>query len=182
MHASTNLAVTVLGIAVVAVIAGVAWFGTGSDAPPDTPTAAAPSGSVTSPVVAVHVSGAVAEPGVVSVAADGRIADAVRLAGGVTSDADLAALNLAAPLRDGDQVIVPRRGEESAAPASAGIDLNRASASELESLPGVGPVLAGRIVAFRDEHGAFSEVEDLLDVPGIGEAKLDQMRGSITAP
>jgi competence protein ComEA len=104
------------------------------------------------------------------------------LAGGVTSDADLTAFNLAASVRDGDHVVVPRLGETSPSPSGGGIDLNRASASELESLPGVGPVLAGRIVTFRDEHGRFSEVEDLLDVPGIGEAKLDQMRGAIAAP
>ena len=182
VHASPNLAVTVLGVAVVAVIVGIAWFGVGTGSSPEPPTVAPTSAASDASVVVVHVSGAVADPGVVPVSTDARVADVVRLAGGVTSDADLTALNLAASVRDGDHVVVPRLGETSPSPAGGGIDLNRASASELESLPGVGPVLAGRIVAFRDEHGRFSEVEDLLDVPGIGEAKLDQMRGAIAAP
>ncbi len=183
MHASRNLAVTVVGVAAVAVLAGVAWFGTGTSTPPrsaDTEvpyTAAAPLGSVT-----VHVSGEVANPGLVLVPVDARLADVVRAAGGATPDAELSLINLAAPVRDGDHVVVPAVGGGDSASVDEGIDLNRADATELEALPGVGPVLAERIVAYRDEYGPFTVVEDLLDVPGIGEAKLEQLRTAVSAP
>lgn len=184
-RASANLAVTVLGVAATVLIVGILWFGTGSDpAPtPTTPGTTAPPTAVAD-TVTVHVSGAVVDAGLVELSGASRVADAVRAAGGVTSAADLSAINLAAPVRDGDQIVVPRVGEVrpgSSAPGG-GVDLNRATASELEALPGVGPVLAGRIVTFRDEHGPFGTIEDLLDVPGIGEAKLEQMRSAITAP
>lgn len=185
MHASRNLAVTVVGVAAVAVLAGVAWFGTGTSTPPRaadadvTYTATAPPGSVT-----VHVSGEVANPGLVVVPVEARIADVVRAAGGATPDAELSLINLAAPVRDGDHVVVPvvGDGDGDGASVNEGIDLNRADAAELEGLPGVGPVLAQRIVAYRDEYGPFTVVEDLLDVPGIGEAKLEQLRAAVSAP
>lgn len=92
-------------------------------------------------------------------------------------------MNLAAPLRDGDHIVVPAIGEVVAGTApTGGVDINSASATELEALSGVGPVLAERIVAFREEHGRFASPEDLLDVPGIGEAKLSQLREGITSP
>ncbi len=182
MHASTNLAVTVIGLAAAAVVAGIVWFGTGTDpAPPG--VGESPSRAPAHPsAISVHVSGAVSRPGVVTTDVDARVADVVRLAGGVTSDADLSSVNLAALVRDGDQVVVPVLGQPDGGSGATGIDLNRASAAELESLPGVGPVLAERIVAYRTDRGPFTEVEDLLDVPGIGEAKLDQMRPAIVAP
>ena len=181
VRASTNLAVTVIGLALLVVVGGVAWFGLGSDATP-----AVDPGSLVSPdepaVIAVHVSGAVRMPGLVRLPAGSRVADAVAAAGGVLPDADLQTTNLAATLRDADHIVVAAVGDGVGAPISTGIDLNRSGASDLESLPGVGPVLAGRIVAYRELNGPFRTVEDLLDVPGIGEAKLAQMRDAIVAP
>jgi competence protein ComEA len=132
----------------------------------------------------VHVSGAVNRPGLVTLPAASRVADAIAGAGGATTGADLAGLNLASSVRDGDQIVVPLVGAEPM-PGQAtdrGIDINRATATELEDLPGVGPILAARIVAYRDLHGPFAVIEDLLDVGGIGEAKLAAMRDSIAAP
>ena len=103
-------------------------------------------------------------------------------AGGALPDADLAAVNLAAPVADGDRIHVPARGEDEVVSEPSGIDLNRADAAELEQLDGVGPVLARRIVEYRAAHGPFRTVEDLLDVPGIGEAKLAAIRSGIAAP
>ncbi len=183
---TTNPRVGAIAVALalaVAVGAG-AWYGSrdGSSAPVEA------DGGISYPTVAetiiVHVSGAVRRPGLVTVLSSARIADVIAAAGGAGSGADLGALNLAATVRDGDQVVVPMPGE--APPASGdssrGIDLNRSSAAELEELPGVGPVLAARIVAFRESNGPFSAVEDLLDVGGIGEAKLEAMRDMIATP
>jgi competence protein ComEA len=130
------------------------------------------------------VSGAVNRPGLVTLPASSRVADAIAGAGGAKPGADLAGLNLASSVDDGDQIVVPLVGAEPlpGQPADRGIDINRATATELEDLPGVGPVLAARIVAYRDLHGPFAAVEDLLDVGGIGEAKLAAMRDSIATP
>jgi competence protein ComEA len=160
------------------------WFGARSGAP-DAVGAAPGVSYITEPsTIVVHVSGAVGRPGLVTVPATARVADAIAGAGGAEVGADLGGLNLAAPLHDGDQIVVPPMGaaDPSAGSADRGIDLNRATAAELEALPGVGPVLAGRIVAYRDLHGPFTTVEDLLDVGGIGEAKLAAMRDAIAAP
>lgn len=183
-RASGNLAVTVLGVAVAIVVAGVAWFGTGSDPVPTAMSADTTASSNSDrETMTVHVSGAVVEPGLVALSVSARVADAVQAAGGVASDADLSAINLAAPISDGDLIVVPRVGESMGQAGSPrGVDLNRATATELEALPGVGPVLAERIVSFRDQNGPFATVEDLLGVPGIGEAKLRQMRSAIARP
>ena len=163
--------------------AGV-WFGAKSGTP-DTAAAAPGVSYPTVPsTIVVHVSGAVKRPGLVTVEATARVADAIAGAGGAEVGADLGGLNLAAPVRDGDQIMVPTLGAATpdAGTIEQGIDLNRAAAAELEALPGVGPVLAARIVAYRDLNGPFTAVEDLLDVGGIGEAKLAAMRDSIAAP
>jgi competence protein ComEA len=136
--------------------------------------------------ITLHVSGAVAAPGLVVVSADARVADAIAAAGGSTRDADLAAVNLAAPVHDGEQVVIPAVADDG--PASGAVEgdgrirINRASVDELEQLPGVGPVLAARIAAHRDDNGPFRVVEDLLDVPGIGEGKLATLRDSVALP
>jgi competence protein ComEA len=111
------------------------------------------------------------------------VADAIAAAGGVLPGALIEAINLAEPLTDGSQVIVPGPATAPDGTASATvpsgdgrIHLNRATAAELDDLPGIGPVIAERIVAHRSEHGPFRAVEDLLDVPGIGEAKLANLR------
>lgn len=151
---------------------------------PGTPTA-----SETVAATVVHVAGQVARPGIVRLAPGGRVVDAIEAAGGPLAEADLAAVNLARPVVDGEQVFVPRPGEAVPAAASGGvggpgpagvgegpIDLNAADAAMLESLPGVGPVLAERIVSWRTEHGRFTSVDELGEVSGIGEKLLGQIR------
>lgn len=181
----SNLAVTVTGVAVLTVIVGVVWFGIGSDAEPPIPTQAVASHDVGMQSIQVHVSGSVAAPGVVQLASTAIVADAIAAAGGAVGMADLASINLAAPLRAGERIVVPNLGSQTSGPMSSddgGLDLNSAGATELEALPGVGPVLAQRIVTYREERGPFVVVEDLLDVPGIGETKLSQMRDAIRYP
>lgn len=134
--------------------------------------------------ITVHVSGMVMAPGVVDVPAGSIVASAITAAGGLRSGAAIDRLNLAAPVGQGDHIVVPGPGADSTdgAPAGGGasdsgiISLNTATAAELENLPGVGPVLAERIVAWRDQNGPFDVVEDLLEVSGIGESKLAAMR------
>ena len=174
----------VVVIALMLAIGAGVWFGSRS-ATPDVLAATGGVSYTTVPeAIVIHVSGAVNRPGLVTVPSSARVADAIAGAGGAATGADLASLNLASSVRDGDQIVVPLVGAATAPGAviDRGIDLNRATAAELESLPGVGPVLAGRIVAYRDLHGPFATVEDLMDVGGIGEAKLAAMRDSIAAP
>ncbi len=154
----------------------------GATAPAPVAEEVAPTGG---PVL-VHVAGAVQRPGVVELVAGDRVADAIAAAGGTLPDASVAALNLARPLVDGEQVVVPTRGTVAAEEAAGGgadpylpdgrLDLNRATATDLEELPGVGPVLAGRIVAHREEHGPFTEAVELRAVSGIGEATWASLR------
>lgn len=144
----------------------------------------------------VHVTGCVASPGVVDVAAGARVIDAIEAAGGFIDGADTEALNLARPLSDGEQIIVPsladREGQASSqgggssienAPSSAYIgsrlNINRASQDELESLPGIGPSIAARIIEERETNGPFSSVQDIMRVSGIGEKKYARIEGSI---
>jgi competence protein ComEA len=171
-----------------AVVAGV-WFGRGSPQPtPVVAAAPSPATTVAADTVVVHVAGAVAEPGLVTVGAGARVADVVAAAGGALAGARLADLNLAAPVRSGDRIVVPIGGGEAAGsppapePDDGRIRLNTATADELEGLPGVGPVLAQRIAAHRDANGPFRVVEDLLDVPGIGEGKLAALRDAVVVP
>jgi competence protein ComEA len=136
----------------------------------------------------VYVTGAVAHPGVVMVAANARVEDAVRAAGGCSSEVDLERVNLAALLFDGQHLRVPAVGEELPAAVvddqpggpSERIDINSATAEELDTLPGVGEVTAAKIIEYRQQHGPFQTVEAIMDVPGIGEAKFDAMRELIT--
>lgn len=131
--------------------------------------------------VVVHVVGEVTRPGVVRLPAGSRVTDAVDAAGGASAGANLAALNLARVLTDGEQVVVPGpqvAGEPGTGEASGAdeLDLNSADPAALEALPGIGPVLAARIVEWRTEHGRFSSVEELAEVSGIGPALLDGLR------
>lgn len=140
--------------------------------------------------VRVHVTGAVAHPGVVVLAPGARVAQAVEAAGGMLEDANAGGVNLAAPLDDGDQVRVPwlaPAGGETAAGGAPGVaetpgaavNLNTATLAELDRLPGIGPSLAREILAYREAHGAFSSIDDLLLVPGIGPAKLAALRDCV---
>lgn len=144
----------------------------------------------------VHVVGAVRAPGVVRLPAGARVVDAIEAAGGVREDAQTDQLNLARLVADGEQVRVPVVGEvveavpspeEGATPSAGGtasgsgpINVNTASATELERLPGIGPALAERIVNHRQAHGPFASLDDLTDVPGIGKAKLEALRAEAT--
>ena len=128
--------------------------------------------------IVVHVAGAVASPGVYTLDAGVRVGDAVEAAGGAVEGADLDALNLARVVVDGEQVRVSVQGV--ATEANGLVNVNAADAIELERLPGVGPVLAARIVAYRDAHGPFQSVDALDDVSGVGPAVLEQIRAAAT--
>jgi competence protein ComEA len=132
----------------------------------------------------VHVAGAVRRSGVVRVHAGSRVADAVAQAGGVTRRADLTAVNLAARLEDGQQVIVPARGPATAgggsslepgAPGAPKLSLATATAEQLEELDGIGPTLSERIVEYRTENGGFGSLEELKEVEGIGEKRFESL-------
>jgi competence protein ComEA len=130
----------------------------------------------------LHVAGAVQHPGIVEVPPGAIVADAIEAAGGALPGADLDALNLAAPIEPGLRLLVPLPGTsvptQSVPPgASAGaLDLNHATAADLESLPGIGPSLAAAILQYRDQNGPFQSVEELLNVPGIGPTRFSQLR------
>ena len=171
---------------------------------PTTGPAAVPGGlSTTSGSVVVHVTGAVSRPGVVTLPPGSRVTDAINAVGGASAEADTQQLNLARVLTDGEQIRVPRIGDvlpdpapqpggdaasgARTAPGKSGgggasgmVNINTASASELEKLPGIGPALAQRIVEYRDSHGPFASVDALTDVPGIGKAKLEGLREQAT--
>lgn len=163
------------------------------------PSPSAPAGASVSPsppVLVVHVAGKVRKPGVIRLPAGSRVTDAVAAAGGALPGVDLSSLNLARPLADGEQVLVgvtpppgaPGTGATGSAspgqPGGAGsavlVDLNTATAEALEQLPGVGPVLAQRILEFRTTHGRFSSVQELQDVTGIGERKFADLKPRVT--
>lgn len=161
----------------------------GSSSPSATPVSPTPS------VLFVHVAGLVRRPGVYQFQPGQRVVDAVDAAGGALKKADLDLLNLAAPLTDGEQILVPKHGQAVVPPPGVGgvtgpagepgstgglVNVNTASESELESLPGVGPVLAAAIIAYRTEHGPFPTVDALDDVSGIGPATLADLRPLVT--
>lgn len=193
-------------LAVVAVVVGVISYrvGAGGSAPPPDRTAATtsatravPAGSPTTAGtgerVVVHVAGAVAQPGVVDLERGDRVIDAIEAAGGAAPEADLDRLNLAAKLVDGQRILVQRMGEPAApAPSSPGdpaadptaaggvLDLNTATALQLEELPGIGPALAAAIIQERDRRGGFRSVNELRDVRGIGEQRFADLRDRVT--
>ena len=149
--------------------------------------AAAPIRAEEGPELVVHVVGAVRRPGLYRLPQRSRVADAVARAGGSTRRADLSLVNLAAPLADGIQVVVPARASAvagaggsqgtGAGSAPAGpVHLNIATLEQLDALPGVGPVTAQKILDYRQKHGAFTSLEELDAIPGIGAARIEQLR------
>ena len=141
------------------------------------PAPLVPERAAAAPKLVVHVAGAVRRPGLYRLAEGKRVADAVARAGGATAPADTAAINLAAPLADGMQVVVPSRVAGAAGPSAAGrVSLSSASVAELDALPGIGPVTAQKIVDHRLAHGGFRSVDDLDAIPGIGPARVEQLR------
>jgi competence protein ComEA len=149
--------------------------------PPRTARAAAPSSKLV-----VDVAGAVRRPGLHELAPGTRIADALAAAGGATAKADITAVNLAAPIADGEQIVVPARGSGTAGASSgaapsptAPLDLNSASLEQLDALPGIGPTTAQKILDYRQAHGSFHSLADLDAVPGIGQGRLEQLKGLV---
>ena len=204
------------GLVVVVLLAGAPWWWQLRRPPPAedslpradltsttaTPSAGASGGSPPSTAagpagqVVVHVVGAVVRPGVLRLPVGARAVDAVDAAGGLAPDADVARVNLAAPLGDGQRLVVPVVGQEppqevapaasSGGTASGGapetgtpLDLNSATESQLDELPGVGPATAAAIVAHRESVGPFTSVDDLLDVRGIGPSRLEALRDAV---
>ncbi len=173
--------------------------GTASEGATET---AAPPASVSEPNIQVHVTGQVARPGVYELAAEARVIDAVTAAGGPSSSADIDAVNLAQPLGDGMQIRVPTPGETPAAGLTTGgtlstdpvagvgaagvgaaggkVDLNTADLTVLQTLPGIGPVTAQKILDHRTDIGRFTTVDELLDVRGIGEATMAELADKVT--
>jgi competence protein ComEA len=163
--------------------------GSGSAAPAVTPLPApARAKPAAAKLLVVDVAGAVRRSGLYRLRSGSRIDDAIAAAGGPTAKAQLDSVNLAAPVADGEQVIVPGRGAAGVAAASppaagsspsAPLDLNSATLEQLENLPGVGPVTAQKILDFRQAHGAFHAVAELEGVPGIGPAHMAQLKGLV---
>jgi competence protein ComEA len=152
--------------------------------PPPPATGAGVTGLPSSRVV-VDVVGAVRRPGLYRLGQGSRIADALARAGGATAKADLNQVNLAAPLADGEQVVVPKHGAPAVAVGgsaatpgapAAPVQLSTATLEQLDTLPGVGPATAQKILDYREKHGAFSSVDELDAVSGIGPKRLDQLR------
>src|ERR687895_951414 len=161
--------------------------------PAESPALLVPAKPVTSAArVVVHVAGAVRQPGLYELKEGLRIADAIARAGGATAKADTAAVNLAAPLADGMQVLIPSRVAGAAGTAAAGsaaggsaaagarVSLSSATVDQLDELPGVGPVTAQKIVDYRAKNGGFRSVDDLDAIPGIGPARVEQLRELVT--
>lgn len=147
----------------------------------------------TSAPIRVHIIGAVSNPGVYDLPVDSRIEDAIAISGGFTQDADQSGINLAAELQDGAQIIVPTQKvaqnsspksptSDSQQPAAATfpININTATQTELETLPGIGPVTAEKIIVYRQTNGAFATIEDIQKVSGIGPATFEKIQELIT--
>ncbi len=181
----------VLALVAWRMVAGAEGGQPGADGAGAPAVATAPAALVDAPAAGgpvVHVAGEVRRPGVYVMRPGARVERAVARAGGATRRADLAALNLAATLQDGQQVVVPRRvppgafggagGGAGAAPG-APISLSRATAQELETLDGIGPALAARIIEWRTAHGGFASVDQLMEVSGIGPARMEALRARV---
>ena len=187
--------------AVLAVVAGARLLGGDHGAPP-APVRLAPEGKRQNARIYIHVAGAVRRPGLMTMSAGSRVADALERAGGPERRADLTAINLAAQLADGQQIVVPRAGAaqdgaassgaatggSSSGPSGAaslsggavtGIHLSTATVEQLEGVDGIGPTLAQRVIEYRDTHGGFRSLAELAQVDGIGEKRLATLREAL---
>ena len=164
---------------------------TAADLPSATSLASRPS-TASTPRIVVSVRGKVRRPGLITLAQGARVADAIKACGGLRPGADSGALNLARKLADGEQIYVaipvPAGADVAATPSADGgpagqtkVDINTATADQLDTLPGIGEVTAQRIVQWRQQHGRFASVEQLQQVPGIGDAKLASLRDLVVA-
>jgi competence protein ComEA len=180
-----------VAVAVLLLAGGTAWWSRPRPELVATPRPAAPvvraSATTAAATVVVAVAGKVRRPGLVELAPGSRVADAIEAAGGVVEGTDVGYLNLARKVTDGELIVVgatpppgvPPGSGDTAAPTGK-INLNTATVQQLDGLPGVGPVLAGRILNFRDEHGGFRSVTDLRQVDGIGPARYEQLKDLVT--
>ena len=188
-----QVALLLLGVLAVLALFGARLAHTGASEGPTRAAASiriAPAGQADAggPPLVVHVVGAVRRAGLYRLREGARVADAIRKAGGVTSGAAVALVNLAAPLVDGQQVVVPARVEAAQAGgdlpvlglAGGKVSLAAATVDQLDELPGIGPVTAQKIVDWRQSHGPFASVDDLDQVPGIGPTRVEQLRDLVT--
>jgi competence protein ComEA len=177
-------------VAVLLLLALRHFGGGGGAAPAVTPLRApARAKPAAAKLLVIDVAGAVRHAGLYRLRTGSRIDDAIAAAGGPTAKAQLDSVNLAAPVADGEQIVVPGRGAAGAVAAagsatagsspSAPLDLNSATLEQLEGLPGVGPVTAQKILDYRQQHGAFHSVAELEGVPGIGPAHMAQLKGLV---
>jgi competence protein ComEA len=177
------LAYLVVLLALLTLAGRIALKGDGSAQPPAEPVKLAAADAPVRKVV-VHVVGQVLKPGLYTLPEGSRVNDAINRAGGPKPRAALELVNLAAPVADGQQVIVPSKQEAAQAASGAGsgslpvgpVHLNSATLEQLDELPGIGPVTAQKILDYRTEHGAFGSVDELDAVPGIGPATLAELR------
>ncbi len=197
---SARRLLAVAALALVVLVVGWRQVAAGGPSPgalrvaPIVPTATAtaaggPGGSQRAaepaPRLVVDVAGAVRRPGLVRLGKGARVADAIARAGGLTRRAERSGVNFAALVSDGEQVLVPERGAAAGAPAGGGsapagpVSLSSASAEQLDTLPGIGPVTAAKIVAYREQHGAFTSVDGLDAIPGIGPARIAELQGLV---
>jgi competence protein ComEA len=187
-----QLALCVAGV-VLAVVLGLRQLGGADGAaapPPRAPAIEVQDRAEAGGRVVVHVAGAVRQPGVYKLPANARVDDAVAEAGGPTRRADLGGLNLAATVEDGRQVLVPERARAGGTAPAAGtaaapaegqpLNLNTATLEQLDTLSGIGPTTAQKIVEFREERGGFGSVEELGEIPGIGDKRLATLREEVT--
>jgi competence protein ComEA len=188
VHGRRVLAAAILAL----VLLVVAWRHTAAGTPAPLRVAPVTAARAASPATAarllvVDVVGAVRRPGLVRLAEGSRVADAIAHAGGLGRGAERAGVNFAAPVSDGQQVVVPQRGAAVAAGAGGGaasastgpVSLSSATAEQLDALPGVGPVTAEKIVAYRQQHGAFRSVDELDAISGIGPSRIADLRGLV---
>jgi competence protein ComEA len=193
VHGRRVLAAALLALVLVVVV----WRHAASGAPaplrvaPVVPARASPgAAAATARLLVVDVVGAVRRPGLVRLAEGSRVADAIARAGGLRHGAERAGVNFAAPVSDGQQVVVPQRGVAvaagvagaaagSAAASTGPVSLSSATAEQLDTLPGVGPATAQKIIAYRQQHGAFRSVDELDAISGIGPSRIANLRGLV---